>query len=145
MDKPFYEFTIFDEAYRYEFTSIGHKTIEKVIIFENTDLPDYYNLVLADILEDGTIDDLVKSNNGDMEKILATTIQTIFAFLGHYPLAKVFFSGSSPSRTRLYNIILTKEIKNIINYQILGLKDKNLSPFQRNEIYEGFVIFKKKS
>lgn len=144
MDKPFYEFTILEEAFRYEFTSVGNKVIEKVIIFEKTDLPNYFNLVLADILEDGTIDDIVESRNGDMEKILATTIHTIFAFIAHYPEAKIFFSGSSPSRTRLYNIILTKEFRNFKNFQILGLKNKVLLPFERNEIYEAFVIFKKK-
>lgn len=144
MDKPFYEFTILDEANRYEFTSIGHKSIDKVIIFQKTDLPNFYNLVLADIVGDGTYDDLIESNNGDMEKIMATVIQAIFAFLAFYPNANVLFSGSTPSRTRLYNIILTKEFEKLNDFTVNGLKDGKLISFVRNEKYDGFVIYKKK-
>lgn len=55
MDKPFYEFQVFDDAFRFEFKSISS------------------------------------------EKILATVIQTILAFLAFYPTKKVVFTGSTPS------------------------------------------------
>jgi hypothetical protein len=144
MDKPFYEFTILEDAFRFEFTSLGKRKIEKVVIFQHTNLENYYNLVLGDLLIDGTLDAFTESKNGDMEKILATVIQTIFAFLAHFPNAKVAFSGSTASRTRLYNIILSKEFAKIENLEILGLKNMELLPFEMNQIYEAFVIFRKK-
>ena len=79
-----------------------------------------------------------------MEKVLATVIQTIQTFLGHYPHAKIAFSGSTPKRTHLYSIILNKEIEKVqSNLKILGLNDEGLVPFERNQKYEGFVILKK--
>jgi hypothetical protein len=45
----------------------------------------------------------------------------------------------------LYSIILTKEIEKVGHFlTILGLSDKGLVPFERNEKYDGFVILKKK-
>ena len=41
MDKPFYKFTILEDAYRYEFLSTGLKIIPKIIIYQTTDLPDF--------------------------------------------------------------------------------------------------------
>lgn len=145
MDKPFYEFTILEDAYRYEFLSVGLKIIPKVIIYQTTDLPDFYSLILADVLHDGSLDVYSESKNGDMEKVLSTVIQTILAFLAHNPEAKVAFSGSTPHRTRLYGIILSKEIEKIHkSLTVLGLSDEGLVPFERNQKYEGFVILKKK-
>lgn len=144
MDKPFYEFTILEDAFRFEFMSVGKRKIQKVVIFQKTSLPNYYNLVLTDLLPDKTIDVLNESNNGDLEKIMATIIQTVFAFLAYHPEYYVMFAGSTPARTRLYNIILSKEIEKIKDFEILGLKNSNLIPFVRNEIHEGFVIYKKK-
>lgn len=145
MDKPFYEFIILEDAYRYEFTSIGEKEIRKVIVYQQTDLPDFFSLTLADVLPDGSLDVFVESKNGDMEKILATVIQTMLAFLFHNPEAKIAFSGSTAHRTRLYNIILTKEMEKVAPIlTILGLSEKGLVPFERNQKYDGFVICKRK-
>jgi hypothetical protein len=69
MDKPFYDFVILEDAFRYEFTSIGEKEILKVIVYQQTDLPDFFSLTLADVLPDGSLDVFVESKNGDMEKI----------------------------------------------------------------------------
>ena len=98
---------------------------------------------MADILQDGTIDDLVESNNGDMELILSTVIQTIIAFIAHNPKAKVYFTGSDLKRTRLYNIILSKELEKLVNFNVKGLKNNELYDFIANSNYEAFVISKK--
>lgn len=113
-------------------------------MFQETNLTDYYNLTLADILDDGSIDVLSKSNNGNLDKILATVIQTILAFLAFYPTKKVVFTGSTPFLTRLYQIVLSKEfdkVKEILD--IMGITDNKLEHFQRNQSYIGFVRSKK--
>jgi hypothetical protein len=136
---------VFDDAFRFEFKSISsEKVIQKAILFQETNLTNYYNLTLADILADGSIDVLSKSNNGDLDKILATVIQTILAFLVFYPIKKIVFTVSTPSRTRLYQIVLSKEFDKVKErLDIMGITDDKLEHFQRNQSYIGFVISKK--
>lgn len=147
MDSPFYNFEVLEDAYRFTFNSVGRNgVIPKIIIYSKTDLPDYYNLALGDVRTDGTLDVFSKSNNGDMEKILATVIQTLMVFLAYHPEANVFFAGSTTTRTRLYQIVLNKEIDKVDSMLIvLGLYDDYLEPFEPNKNYEGFVVSKKKS
>ncbi len=146
MDKPFYDFEIVGDAFRFHFKSIGAKIIPKIIIYQETDMPNYYNLVLADVLPDGSFDIYVKSNNGDMEKILATVVQTLMVFLAYHPKANICFSGSSETRTRLYQIVLAKEIEKVNPIlDILGFRNNRLEAFETNKNYEGFVVSKKKS
>ena len=64
----------------------------------------------------GKIDDMSNSNNGDVSKVLATVIQIVIDFLERNKGATVFFTGSTPGRTNLYNRILRK--------QYLSYKDK---------------------
>lgn len=147
MDSPFYNFEVLEDAYRFTFNSVGKNgIIPKIIIYSKTDLPDYYNLALGDIKPDGSLDVLSKSNNGDMEKILSTVIQTLLVFLAYHPKANVFFAGSTPIRTRLYQIVLNKEIDKVDNtLKVLGLYNDDLEPFEPNKNYEGFVVSKKKT
>lgn len=144
MDKPFYDFDILEDAFRYEFVSVGHLNIKKIIVYQTTNLPDFYSLTLADILPNGELDVFSESKNGDMEKVLATVVQTIQIFLLRYPNAKIAFSGSTPKRTRLYGIILNKEIEKVkASFQFLGLNNEGLVAFEKNQKYDRFVILKK--
>lgn len=53
------------------------------------------------------IDDLVATNNGDSQKILATVTSTLFKFTDHHPAANALAIGSTLARTRLYRIGIT--------------------------------------
>lgn len=145
MDSPFYEFEILEEAISYRFESVGpNGKISKNILYSSTSIPDFYNLALGDVRIDGSLDIFSKTNNGDLEKIMATVIQTMLIFLNRYPNAKVFFTGSTPARTRLYQIVLAKEITKVTDFlTVLGLYDESLEPFEANKTYEAFVISKK--
>src|SRR5690606_15615411 len=95
------------QIYQYEFFSEGPKgRIRKVIQFqsiENTGL--FYNLAFGDWDEQrGMINDSVKSNNGDRQKILITVAQTVFKFMEHNPNITIVAQGSTPARTRLYQM-----------------------------------------
>jgi hypothetical protein len=67
--------------------------------------PIIYNLAFGDI-PDGTdmIDDAVVSNNDDRDMILATVANTIFDFTNNYGKHYIFATGSTPARTRLYQM-----------------------------------------
>nr|MCU0339015.1 hypothetical protein [Spirosomataceae bacterium] len=109
MDKPAYPFKVLEDGQRFEFQSISQKrVVQKVVEFRELETANIYNLALVDIKQDGTFDDMSVTNNQDMERIIATVIRTIQVFLTFKPSAKVFFMGSTPSRTRLYRGIINK-------------------------------------
>jgi hypothetical protein len=147
MDSPFYEFEVNEDAFRFYFESVGPKgIIPKIIVYRHTTIPEFYNLTMGDTKDDGSIDVYAESKNNDMEKILSTIIQTMFAFFAFHPKAKIIFTGSTPSRTRLYQIALAKEFRKIEPLlKILGWYNGQLEPFIVNKNYEGFVISKKKT
>jgi hypothetical protein len=89
----------------YEFLSEGPKgTIRKVVQY----LPLYdgtYNLGFGDWNEKGErVEDRVRSNNMDRDKVLVTVAFTVLDFLEHHPGTTVLLKGSSQARTRLYQM-----------------------------------------
>ena len=82
MNLPKYQLRAENSLILFEFTSIGNKgSIIKLIKFSETHLKDFYNLGFGDKnSETGDIDDLVVSNNGDSEKVLATVVSAVYAF-----------------------------------------------------------------
>jgi hypothetical protein len=91
--------------------------------------------------DDGTIDDLVVSDNKDMDKILATVIQTIFKFFESRPRNTILFLGSTESRTRLYQIVIAKNIDEMGDtLQIRGIRNGEIEEFVKGINYEGFLI-----
>ena len=65
----------------------------------------YFNLGFGDQDEStGKINDLTISNNSDTDRILATVAATILEFTAHFPDAIVYVKGSTPARTRLYQM-----------------------------------------
>ena len=145
MNQPSYEFTIQDDAQTFDFESIGKHTIKKKILYQNTSRKPFYNLALVDVLDDDSFDDTIESRNGDMEKILATVVNTLPIFFEQFPEAIVLFKGSDERRTRLYQIIINKEMDGISHtFTFLGINDNKFEPFIKNKTYDGFAIILKK-
>ena len=67
MDQPYPYIREF--AYQYTFVSHGKERIEKIVTFNSTPIPNLFNAGFGDLTEDGTIDDHVRSNNGDIIKV----------------------------------------------------------------------------
>jgi hypothetical protein len=131
----------------FEFISIGNKgSIVKVIKYTkiNND-PLVYNLGFGDKnLTYETIDDTAITNNGDMERVLATVAFTIYAFYKEYPDANVYLSGSTTSRTRLYQININKFHEYISrDFIIYGELEQGFERFRKGVNYQGFIILKK--
>lgn len=123
MQHPFYEFSILDNAHRFEFESIGPRKIRKLVYFDKTDIPNFYNLSLGDQLSNGKVSFITVSNN------------------------YVLFSGNTAERTRLYKIIIARELAtNQTNLCFWGMDEEgNIQPFEKNKSYIGFIIsFNKK-
>ena len=136
------------ELLTYEFISEGPKgLITKRIQFKLVNRQGVYNLAFGDKdPETGEIDDKAISNNGDSEKVLATVVGAVFAFLDQYPETWIFASGSTSSRTRLYQIGISKYYDEISDeLEIYGQIKEDWFPFEKNKNYLAFIAKLKNS
>jgi hypothetical protein len=97
---------------------------------------------MGDLRPDGKIDVEVVSDNGDRDEILATLIQTLFVFLEAHPAGFVLFTGSTPTRTRLYQILISHELDQATSLlSFWGMSGNgSLVQFEKNKPYIGFVV-----
>lgn len=126
----------------FEFISEGpNGLIQKIVQFQKTDRHNLYNLAFGDKnIETGEIDDLVVSNNGDSEKVLATVAAALFVFFDKYPNAFVYATGSTNARTRLYRIGITRFYDEIIQrVDLYGQIGEDFYEFEIGKDYIGFL------
>ena len=96
---------------------------------------------MLDILADGSESDMVQTKNKDMEKVLATVFRTMEVFFKTYSNCGVAFSGSTPERTRLYRIAITRELESASKlFNIMGIKNGLLYPFEPNVEVDAFLF-----
>lgn len=131
----------------YEFLSEGPKgKVQKLIQFSlvNQDTS-FFNLAFGDKnLETGEIDDLVITDNGDSEKVLATVVSAVYAFCDKFPKAWIYATGSTEARTRLYKMGINKYFDIVQeDFEIFGLTENEWEPFVKRKNYQAFVIQKK--
>jgi len=140
---PRYELKSDESLTVFEFTSVGRKgEIPKIVQYSPTNLKDFYNLGFGDKdFQTGEVDDLVISDNGDSQKVLATVVATVYAFTDKYPAAWIYATGSTKSRTRLYRIGLTNNLDEIIeDFDLYGLKNGEWREFAKAVEYEAFLV-----
>lgn len=143
---PRYDIRIGETKRSYEFTSIGIKgKIDKMVSFQETNIENLYNLGFGD--KDpitGEIDDMIVTNNGDTEKVLSTIVGIVFAFTQKFPNVWVYAEGSTPARTRLYQINIVKHFDELKrNFQLLCLLNGEWEEFRPNINYDAFVVRRK--
>ena len=137
------------DSLEFKFISGGpNGEIPKVVQFMETSDPSIYNLAFGDLLQDGRVDDHVKNNNKDRNKILATVAATVYEFTARYPDKHVFFTGSTPERTRLYRMALTINLEELNEaFEIYGINVTGgtylAEPFLKGKEYRGFLIKRK--
>jgi hypothetical protein len=136
-----------DETFSvFEFISVGTKgAIRKIIHFQPTLTPGLYNLAFGDKHSaTGEIDDLAVTNNGDTDKVLATVVAALYIFLDRNPEALVYATGSTPARTRLYRMGITRFYEEIQkDFFLFGRINKQFYEFEIGKEYEGFLAERK--
>jgi hypothetical protein len=146
MKLPRYEMKSEKSLMVFEFISEGTKgKISKLIKFSETNVPDVFNLAFGDKIETtDEIDDFAVSNNGDSEKVLATVVASVNAFTEKYPNCWVYATGSTKSRTRLYQIGISKYVDEIRkSFEIYGLHNSDWKVFRKGLNYESFLVKRK--
>lgn len=124
--------------------------IVKVVDFTLMESPHVFNLCFGDSETGDEIDDFANSNNGDMKRVLATVIHVAVDFLSRNPKAIVYFTGSTKTRTNLYQRILRTHYKQLsVKFEIYvsnNLTDKTthmkFNPDSKM-LYKHFLITEK--
>ena len=135
-----------EELTRFEFISEGPKgAIRKLVEFQQTTDRETYNLAFGDKHPvTGGIDDLAVSDNGDTEKVLATVVAAVYAFLDSYPTAYVYAQGSTKARTRLYRMGINRFYEDIQrDFYLYGRIGEDFWNFEPDVEYEGFLAQRK--
>jgi hypothetical protein len=147
MIEEIYALRIDGDYKSFKFISEGPKgSIIKCVQYDETPITGVYNLGFGDInVLTNEIDDLVVTNNGDSQKVLATVAKTLFYFTDHYPDVFIYATGSTLARTRLYRIGVTNNLLLIEkDFHVLGLKGNDVILFEKNGTYDGFLVKRKK-
>lgn len=134
-----------DDYLGYSFFSEGPKgMIKKAIIYSLVE-DGYYNLAFGDWNEESNkIDDSMRTNNGDRDKVLATVAFTALDFTSKFPNASLFMEGSTPGRTRLYQIGIGNNLSEINKYfSVSGYRRQKWEPFIHGRNYEAFLAQRK--
>lgn len=126
----------------FEFLSCGPKgTIKKVVqyiqIGEN-----FYNLGFGDWDEETQIiRDDIRTNNNDREKVLATIAFTVFEFMAYHRYAIIFAEGSTPAKTRLYQMGISNNWAQIGQmFDVQGYFNGDWEPFRKGKNYQAFSL-----
>jgi hypothetical protein len=131
----------------FDFISMGKcGTIPKRISFIPTALPYVYNLAFGNLKEDGKIDDISVSDNGDRNKILATLARVIDQYTRKYPERLIYFRGSTKERTRLYRMAVglnLEELSETFDIYAEMNNDFDFVPFHKNMEITAFLIKRK--
>ena len=145
MNFPKYPVVASNDYRTYLFYSNGPQgLVAKGVIYSRIG-KNLYNLGFGDWKEErGELDDLSRTNNGDRGEVLATVAFTTIDFTDKYPGSQIIAEGSTPARTRLYQMGIANnllEISQIFNIQ--GLKNGIWEPFVLQRNYGAFLIRRK--
>ncbi len=129
----------------FEFISKGpNGLIEKIVKFQEIELTGFYNLSYGDKENEVEINDSAISNNGDTDRILVTVALSAFHFFSKYNNALIFVMGSTESRTRLFQIGISKHLPLIeADFVLFGFIDGRWEEYSKNRSYEAFLIKRK--
>lgn len=129
----------------YEFYSEGPKgRIKKLVTFTRIPnrAPLVYNLAFGDKNDIGELDDTTITDNQDRDVVLATVANTIGEFCNHHGNHYIYVKGSTPSRTRLYQMsIAGLWIEISKEFEVYGLRDNIWRKFIPNNLnYDAFLV-----
>jgi hypothetical protein len=146
MKKEVYEYKKIQDLTVYEFYSFGpNGRIRKEIQFDMMQkVPLVFNLVLAKADSRGDLDVQSITDNKDTGQILSSVTNAIIEFLESRPEALVHIEGVTPSRTRLFQMWITKIFDQYCDrISIEGMHKKRWLPFEKDIRFDAFVLKRK--
>jgi hypothetical protein len=125
----------------FAFESDGSKgTVKKIARFMPIGI-NLYNFGFGDLDEaTGDINDDVVTNNGDGDKVLATVAGIIYDFTSMFSGAAIFIQGSTPARTRWYQMGINRHWEEIGRiFEVFGRRNEKWEYFKKGSVYEAFI------
>lgn len=149
MDIEKYDFIVNedDTKFSYFFDSIGTQGIIKKSVTFQTKNGFIYQMGLGDFDTTTRITDYKKmSNNGDIKKVIATTIKIAMDFMQKNPNVVVGFVGNESRKTIFYQRIIRNNLDYLLQYfEIYGVLSLNeMEIFNPEKEYFGFYFKNKK-
>lgn len=75
------------------------------------------------------------------KKYWRQSYKQLCVFFERYPTKMIYFEGSTPERTRLYQIVIAREHPEIEKvFSVYGISNSTLEPFLKNQNYSAFDI-----
>ncbi|WP_295117357.1 hypothetical protein [uncultured Chitinophaga sp.] len=146
-----YEFQAGYNYHVFTFKSTGpNGVVPKVITYQPTQIktPDgrqIVNIAFGDWNNDkNDLDDYSRSNNSDRDKVLATVASTIILYCVKHGSPVIMAMGSTPARTRLYQMGLNMhwaEIKSM--FWVKGWANGRWTDFRPGVNFEAFLVIRK--
>ena len=132
----------------YEFYSKGPRgNIKKAVRFTKIreDEPAVYNLGFGDMDEEtGNVCDLSVSNNQDTKTVLASVAFAALQFSYHFNNPYIYAEGSTPARTRLYQMGISNMWESIREiFDIYGAREGYWERFRKGVNYSAFLVKRK--
>jgi len=136
-----------DSSYKefYFFSSGPKGVIKKIVLYEKQE-GECYNLAFGEWEEfNQRINTISLSNNNDRNRIIATVAHTVVDFMEFHPDAIVFAKGSTPARTRLYQMAISMHLQEICKrFEINGYYKGKWELFTRGKNYSAFTLTRRK-
>lgn len=151
MNLPKYDYFIDPGYASFTFQSVGPNGIIKKVV-NYRPIPGFIflerqviNLGFGDWNIDlQKVDDSIISDNNDRNKILATVASTILEFTDKHGKLPIFAKGSSPARTRLYQMGINANLPEIERqFFVLGLTKEKWQKFVPGINFDAFLVVRK--
>lgn len=146
MDTPWYDYFPDYFGRMFYFASSADGKIDKVLLFKHLDDPEVFEITLGNLRTDGSIDVDGSGDHGDAALVLSTVAKAIEFFLSDHPEAEIFIEGTTPGRTRLYQMAIVRELDDLGRYfDVSGFTGSREEFFQSGRNYQSFTISLKTS
>ena len=90
------------------------------------------------------LNDFSRINNGDTDKILGTVASAVLDFTDNIPHARIFFEGSTSSRTRLYQMEINNNLMEVNErFEVQGFINDHWEAFRAGRNFEAFLVKRK--
>lgn len=133
-----------NDATQFVFFSEGSKgRVMKAVIISPYD-QNRWNLAFGDVQPDGEIDDVVKTNNNDVAKVMGTVAQAALLFSEKHPDCSLIIFPVDEKRKWLYNLIFRRRLTEIQGiFEIFGKQGNLWKAYSPELEYDAFELFKK--
>jgi len=126
----------------FEFVSQGERDVLKVVVLQKTDEVNVYNLAMGDLIN-GRVNYSNVTDNKDTAIVIQTIGEIVQMFTKNNYERRVFVTGNTPARIRLYRRYLSNNLEKVTDkFYVWGANDDGtgFEVFKKGKNYTGFLV-----